>query len=117
MVFIAVANGAVRQLGYGSYTTELAAHQISCFTGIFLFFLYSLFLFGRWPVENARQALVVGLLWLLLTVAFEFIFGHYTAHQPWSKLLQDYNILAGRLWTIVLVAVACLPYTIYRIRS
>ncbi len=117
MVFIAMANGAIRQLGYGKLTTELAAHQISCLTGIFLFFIYTFFLFGRWPLENPRQAFLVGLLWLLLTIAFEFIFGHYIANQPWSKLVHDYNILAGRLWSVVLIAVACMPYATYKIRS
>jgi hypothetical protein len=40
MVFIAMANGAIRQLGYGKLLGELSAHQLSCLTGIMLFLLY-----------------------------------------------------------------------------
>ncbi len=117
MVFLAIGNGAIRQLGYGKFMSELIAHQLSCFTAIIVFFLYTFFLASRWPLEQSRQAWVVGTIWLILTIAFEFAFGHYMAKQPWDKLLNDYNILAGRLWSFVLVAVACMPYAVYKIRS
>jgi hypothetical protein len=117
MVFIAIANGAIRQLGYGKYLSELSAHQISCLTGIILFFLYTWALALRWPLESSRQTFAVGFLWLGLTIAFEFLFGHYAAGLPWSKLLHDYNLLAGRLWPLVLIAVTLLPYVIFRMKS
>ena len=117
MVFIAIANGAVRQLGYGKFVSELTAHQISCFTGITLFFIYTYALSFRWPLDNARQARIVGLIWLALTVVFEFIFGHYAAGKPWSTLFHDYNVLAGRLWSLVLIALAFMPYLAFKIRS
>jgi hypothetical protein len=116
MVFIAIANGTIRQLGYGKFVSELTAHQISCFTGITLFFLYTFALSVRMPIESARKACIVGLIWMALTVAFEFIFGHYAAGHPWSTLLHDYNIFAGRLWSLVLAALALMPYLVYRIR-
>ena len=37
-------------------------------------------------------------LWLGMTLAFEFLFGHYIAGKSWSLLLADYNLAAGRLW-------------------
>ncbi len=117
MVFIAIANGSARQLGYEKYFGELAAHQVSCFTGIILFFVYSFFLSFLWPLENSRQARIVGIIWLTLTIAFEFAFGHYVAHHPWSRLVHDYNLVAGRLWSLVLLSLAFMPYLVYRIRS
>jgi len=49
-----------------------------------------------------------------MTVAFEFLFGRYVAKRPWSDLLQDYNLLAGRVWVVVLVLVTVEPYLFYR---
>jgi hypothetical protein len=46
----------------------------------------------------------VGALWVGLTVAFEFGFGHYVMGAPWEVLLADYDILRGRLWPLVLAA-------------
>jgi hypothetical protein len=68
-----------------------------------------------WPLESSQQALAVGIIWLCLTVAFEFLFGHYVANHPWSRLIQDYNLLSGRLWALVLLAVAAAPYVVYKL--
>jgi hypothetical protein len=68
-----------------------------------------------WQPRSARQALVIGLMWLGLTIAFEFLFGHYVAGLPWSRLLHDYDLLAGRVWVIALVWVWIAPLVFYRL--
>lgn len=117
MVFIAILNGTFRQFVFARMLSELRAHQLSCLTGVLLFCAYTWLISLKWPLQSARQAVTVGLNWLILTVAFEFIFGHYVAHQSWERLVQDYNILAGRLWVLVLLSVALLPLAVLRMRS
>jgi ABC-type glycerol-3-phosphate transport system permease component len=63
------------------------------------------------------QAIAIGTIWLILTVAFEFFFGRYVGNHPWSRLLADYNLLAGRLWGLVLLAVATLPAAVFLFKS
>jgi len=41
--------------------------------------------------------ITIGLVWLAMTVAFEFLFGDYVAGHSWDRLLHDYNLFAGRL--------------------
>ncbi len=113
MIPIAILNGLIRQYGYGKYMTELHAHQLSSITGILLFAGYTWFLSLLRPLQSVGQAVTVGLIWLVMTVAFEFLFGHYVAGHSWSRLLQDYNLFAGRVWSLVLLAVALLPYLVY----
>jgi len=113
MVFIAIANGALREGCYGEHLSELRAHQVSTVTGILLFGVYIWVLLRLWKPESAGQALTIGLMWLGMTVAFEFLFGHYVAKRPWSDLLHDYNLLAGRVWVVVLVWVTIAPYLFY----
>jgi hypothetical protein len=117
MILIAIANGTIRQFGYGPFVSELAAHQISCATAILLFCFYTFFLSGRWPLTKASEAWFVGTIWLFLTIAFEFLFGHYAGGHSWIRLLQDYNICAGRLWSLVLTALFFMPYTVFCIRN
>ena len=117
MVFIAIANGAVRQLGYGKLLNELFAHQVSCLTAILLFLAYTWGLSVYWPLESSKQALTIGLIWLTLTVAFEFLFMHYGAKVSWDKLFHDHNIFEGRLWVLVLVSVFLLPFAVFKLRS
>lgn len=116
MVLIAIANGALRQAWYGQHVGELQAHQISTASGLLLFGVYIWIVIAVWRPESSGQALAVGLLWLGLTVVFEFVFGRYVAGHPWSKLLQDYNLLAGRVWVIVLLFVTLGPYGAYRLQ-
>ena len=117
MVFIAILNGTLRQSWYGQYLSELRAHQLSTLTGILLFAIYIGLMTGIWEPDSAAQALTIGFIWLGLTVAFEFIFGHYVAGQAWKRLLEDYNIFAGRVWIALLIWVALAPYLFYRWRN
>jgi hypothetical protein len=115
MVFIGVINGILREVTYGKYLNELRAHQVSTATGVLLLGLYIFLVARLWGFESPTQALIIGCIWLALTVGFEFIFGHYIAGHSWSKLLADYNIFAGRLWSIVLLWVAVAPVLFYRL--
>ena len=114
---LGIINGSIREFGYKHLMGELTAHQISTLTGIVLFGLYIWFLTGVWRIESAGQAVVIGFIWLGLTVLFEFVFGHYVMKHPWGRLFQDYNILKGRLWVMVLVWTTIAPYVFFKIKS
>lgn len=117
LVIVAILNGVIREKGYKKYLSELRAHQISTLTGIILFGACIYILSLVWKIQSAGQALTIGLIWLALTVAFEFIFGHFVMKHPWSKLLHDYNILKGRLWLLILVWTTIAPYVFYKLSS
>lgn len=117
MILIAIINGSVRDAWYGKQLSELHAHQISTVSGVLLFGLYIWTLLRFWPPASSNQALAIGFLWLGLTVAFEFLFFHYVMGHPWSRLLHDYNIFAGRVWVAVLIWVTVAPYVFYRMQQ
>ena len=52
----------------------------------------------------------MGAIWFCLTITFEFAAGHYVFGNPWEKLLADYNILEGRIWSLVLLTILLAPY-------
>jgi len=116
MPFIGIINGVIRQYGYKNLVGELTAHQISTFTGIILFGLYVWFLTHKWKIATTGQALMIGLIWLSLTVFFEFLFGYFVMKNPWSTLFHDYNILEGRLWVLVLVFITLSPLIFYKLQ-
>ena len=117
MVLIAIVNGALREATYGKHMSELQAHQISTLSGLLLFSAYIYVVIRTWRPDTSKQAITVGLIWLGLTVAFEFLFGHYVVGHPWSKLLYDYNVFAGRVWVAVLIWVTVAPYVLYRLQK
>jgi len=116
LVIIGILNGTIRTYVYGPIMSELTAHQISSVTGIILIGLVTWLLSLKWKIQSERQALAVGSIWLLLTIFFEFIFGHYVVGHPWSRLLYDYNLLEGRVWSLVLIFTMIAPYLIHKMR-
>ena len=115
MLAIAVANGIGREW-YKKFTTEITARQISTLTLIVFFGIYIYWVATRYPFESRAQALMTGVLWLLLTLSFEFGFGRFRGNS-WGQLLAEYNILEGRLWILIPVWVAIAPYLFYQLKN
>jgi hypothetical protein len=117
LVVLAVTNGAVREALISPYLGDYAGHLIS--TAL----LASLILVTAWlsipwiGPPSVRHAWTVGALWMLLTVAFEFLAGHYLFGNSWERLLADYNLLRGRVWPVVLVASLLAPPWAHRVRA
>ncbi len=117
LLVVAVANGALRQLTFGRHMSELGAHQLSTLVGSALIGIFIWFVVRRWPPSGDRQALLIGLLWLVLTVAFEFFMGLALARRPLPDVLRDYNLLQGRVWVLFLVWLTLAPWVFYRLRG
>ena len=117
MLVIAVANGALRQTTFAKVMPELRAHQLSTLIGALLMGLFIWFVVRTWPPASNGEALLIGLVWLVLTVAFEFFMGLVLAHRPLSQVLQDYSLLTGRVWILFLIWLALAPWVFFRIRA
>lgn len=115
LMLLAIANGILRETLLSPRFTELAAHQLSTLSGIVLTGLVAGLFARRWPLASPSQAWLVGICWLMFTLLFEFTFGHYVAGHSWARLLQDYNLSAGRVWPLFLLWVAVMPYLFYRL--
>ncbi len=116
LVVAAIINGAIREAVYKNSLGDLRAHQVSTFTGIILFGVIIWGLTRLWPLQSSKQTWIVAFIWLALTIAFEFLFGHFVTGTPWNKLLQDYNIWEGRLWPLILIWVTTAPYVFYKLK-
>ena len=114
LAIIAIANGVLRQQTYAKALPELAAHQLSTVLGIFFTGVFVYWVQRVWPIASLHQAWLIGSIWLLATVLFEFVFGHYVAGHTWARLLYDYNLLQGRLWLVFLLWVWLLPVLLYK---
>jgi hypothetical protein len=117
MVLIAIVNAALRENVIAKRLSELQAHQVSTATGVLLFGIYIWVITRIWRPESSGQAFAIGLIWLGLTIAFEFLFGHFVMGHPWSRLFHDYNVFAGRVWGIILIWVMLAPYAFYRLQK
>jgi hypothetical protein len=117
MLLVSIANGAVRDFTYGKHMHELAAHQISTASSILLLGFVIWGYVKLFPPSSRNEAILIGVLWMALTVAFEFVFFHYVGGHAWSELLANYNVLRGRVWVAVLIWLAIAPWLFYRLRQ
>lgn len=106
----AITNGALREAWLAPRLGTAAAHVVStlllCAAVVLAALLYAR---RQGPAWGARGMWATGLFWAGLTVAFEFLFGHYVAGHPWQWLLADYDVTAGRVWVLVPAALALGP--------
>ena len=116
MLLLAVLNGAAREILYKNTLGDLRAHQLSTVTLLILFSLYIWLVIRTWTPDSSQQALMVGILWLVLTLAFEFGFGSFVGGRTWSELVGEYNLLVGRVWVFIPVWVAVAPSLFYRLQ-
>ncbi|WP_321324438.1 hypothetical protein [Thiomicrorhabdus sp.] len=59
----------------------------------------------------------IGLFWVLLTLSFEFLFGHYVIGNTWLEILQVFNIMKGDLFLLVLFVSAVSPWLAAKVRG
>ncbi len=103
-VVLAILNGTLRNSFITPKVGEHAGHVISTIILIIIIFIVTYIFIKNLKIDYSTiDLLLIGAFWLILTVTFEFIFGHYVVSHPWSKLLADYNILKGRVWSFVLL--------------
>jgi hypothetical protein len=101
--------GALREKLLVPLIGELPAHQIGTVAACVAVFLITLVFTWRSGIGEG-QALVIGPIWLALSLVFEFGFFHYVMKMPWEELLKDYNIFKGRLLILLWLTTLFGPY-------
>ena len=116
LVALAIINGGLRNALISPRFGEHVGHLLSTLTlcAMILVVTY-LFLSHLKLPYNTAALLQIGTFWLFLTVIFEFVSGHYVMGHPWERLLADYNIRRGRVWSVVLIITFIAPYICGRI--
>jgi hypothetical protein len=113
----AILNGAVREgllipaLGsFGAFVASGALLSACIFAVAWLAAPW----YGR---LGPTQWLLIGLFWLVLTLAFEFGFGRFVQGKSWGELWEAYTFAGGNIWPLVLVVVFLSPWLAARCRQ
>ena len=109
-LLIAFGVGAVREGVMRPRIGELKAHVLGTLIAVSLMMLV-INAFIRWVHGSCSMTdlILIGVLWLITTVAFEFGFFHFVMGRSWETLLTDYNVRRGRIWVLVLATVLLGP--------
>lgn len=117
MVLVAIINGLLRD----EILTPLLSSNISLpVSGITLSILILLLTYASIAfigVTRAAACFMVGLLWLVLTLIFEYAFGHYVAGKSWFEINQVFDLTKGDLFIVVLIVFALSPWLTARLKG
>jgi hypothetical protein len=114
LAVVGFLNGVTRRVLLTPWLGESLARQVSSVTAAALILAVVIAVAPALRGLSRRELLAVGSLWLALTVAFELTLGRLTG-QTWSRLLEDYDLSAGRLWVLVPLTVLFAPLVAARL--
>ena len=110
-------NGTLRTLYLAPVIGDFPARRVGVLIAIAIIFLITL-AFTRWMGACTRaQLLGIGLLWVGLTLVFEFALGLGVFHYDWSRMLSDYDLSRGGLMAFGLLAMVFTPLLAARVRG
>ena len=118
LVIIAVetVHGILRTLLLVPMMGDFPARQISVFTCSLLIFGVTL-LFINWiAARTTLQLLMVGTIWVLLTILFEITLGRLVLDLSWDRITEDYDITRGGFLGFGLLFMAVSPLLATRFR-
>lgn len=117
IVIAAIINGVIREkliVPMSSIETALPLSGITLSIIIFLISLASVSFIGA--IES-KTFLAIGIFWVLLTLSFEFLFGHYVVGKSWKEIMLVFNMQKGDLFIVVLFVTALSPWATAKIRG
>lgn len=117
IVVAAIMNGLIRE----KVLTPLIGSQFALpLSGVILSLLIFIIAFFSIPfIDESRGKvyLAIGLLWVALTLSFEYLFGHFVVGMSWHEISQVFNLKAGNLFIVAVFASAISPWLVAKIRG
>lgn len=110
-------HGVLRALYLAPLVGDFQARQISVLLGSLLILTIA-YLFVRWiRADTTASLLMVGLVWLALTVAFELSFGRFIVGLAWERIASDYDVPHGGLLLFGLIVLTLSPIITAKLRG
>lgn len=109
LAVLMTANGALREFALKAMMSAGTAELVSAILGIAIILTVAFFLLRSPPGYPLLSLAFVSALLIGLTLAFEFGLGALNG-KSLGEMLADYRFWEGRLWPLVLLAVAAAPF-------
>lgn len=116
ILVLAIANGALREAILSPKLGQMSGIVVS---GVLLSILIVAIAYLALPwlgVKGPRQLVAIGLVWLVLTLIFEFSFGIIQG-KSLAVLLEAYTFKDGNIWPLVLLVTTAAPYIAAKLKG
>lgn len=117
LILAEIIHGIIRALLLVPWMGEFRTNQIGVFTGSAIILVIAYYTI-RWIGSTGTWSLLmVGAIWLMLTMAFEVLFGRFVVGASWERIASDYNLLQGGLMPIGLLLLFLSPLMASKLRE
>lgn len=106
---LAVLNGILREAVLLPNLSKPVAFVLSGLLLSSCILIVAIALAGWLQLDGLQRSLTVGLLWLSLTLVFEFSFGRIVQGRAWSDMMEAYTFKDGNIWPVVLAVTFLAP--------
>jgi hypothetical protein len=117
IIFAESVHGALRQILLAPLIGDFPARRIAFFVGMALIFLIARAFIGWVRARGAKELLLAGLLWAVLTLLFEFGLGFFVLGYSRERMYEDYDVSRGGLMGFGLLFMVFAPWLAAKLRG
>ncbi|WP_331861929.1 hypothetical protein [Sulfurovum sp.] len=114
---MAVANGIFRETVLVSNLGPGIALPVSGMLLSLIVFIVTYLSFPLFAKNNVPTYFLIGLQWVLMTLLFEVLLGHYWMERSWSDILEVFHVMKGNLFILVLLVSLFSPLLVAKIKG
>jgi len=117
IIFVESLHGIARGLVLEPLIGDFRARQVAVFIGAALIVVIT-FVSVRWlKGSQMLDFLLVGLLWVMMTVGFEILLGRIVMGLSWERIASDYDLMHGGLMPLGLLVMLFAPLAMAKIED
>lgn len=117
MALFAILNGILRENFLIPSLGETIAQPLSGIILSILIFVLTYLFFPIFGNLKSHIYVTIGIQWISMTLAFEFLFGHYVLGKTWLEILEVFNLFTGNLFTLALLVTLFAPLLVSEIKK
>jgi hypothetical protein len=117
IIFAEIIHGVLRGLFLVPVVGDFESRQIGVFTGSFIILIIACKTVRWIGAKIKTELMITGLIWMLLTIAFEISFGRIVMNSAWERILSDFNIFNGGLLSLGMLFLMLSPLIAAKIRG
>lgn len=116
IALLAIINGIFREAILVGMIGPNMAMPISGITLSLIILIITYLSFPLFGKHHALTYFFIGIQWVVMTLLFEFIFGHYVMGKSWPDILEVFHIVRGNFFIIVLAVSLFSPLLMAKVK-
>lgn len=104
-----IGNGIIRTFYLWPWLGDQPARRWATLSGSLLILFFTTLTIRWLRLPNRRAQWICGITWVVLTVAFDVLGGHYYFGRTWPEVGSDFALWRGGLLPLGLAVMGCAP--------